>query len=57
MPTRAVKRMWWAGIKREQSEATVGYEGWGISEQPSSQAADVEGFRAPAQRMDKIFAS
>jgi L-ribulose-5-phosphate 3-epimerase len=35
----------------------AGYHGWGISEQPTSQAADVESARDLAQRMDKIFAS
>ena len=35
---------------------TAGYSGWGISEQPSNQAADVESARDLAQRMDKIFA-
>jgi hexulose-6-phosphate isomerase len=35
----------------------AGYQGWGISEQPSDQAADVESARDLAQRMDKIFAS
>jgi len=35
----------------------AGYQGWAISEQPGSQAADVETARDLAQRMDKIFAS
>jgi len=35
----------------------AGYQGWGISEQPGNQAADVETARDLAQRMDKIFAS
>jgi len=34
----------------------VGYRGWGISEQPSNQAADVESARDLAERMDRIFA-
>ena len=34
----------------------AGYQGWGISEQPGNQAADVETARDLAQRMDKIFA-
>jgi hexulose-6-phosphate isomerase len=34
----------------------VGYRGWGISEQPSDQAADVESARDLAERMDRIFA-
>src|SRR5687768_7753401 len=32
------------------------YTGWGISEQPSEQAADVDSARDLATRMDKIFA-
>jgi L-ribulose-5-phosphate 3-epimerase len=35
---------------------SVGYTGWGISEQPGPQAATVEDARDLAQRMDKIFA-
>ena len=34
----------------------AGYQGWGISEQPGNQAADVETARDLAKRMDKIFA-
>ena len=34
----------------------AGYRGWGISEQPPNQAADVAGARDLAQRMDRIFA-
>ena len=35
----------------------AGYQGWGISEQPNSQTADVQSARDMAERMDKIFAS
>ena len=35
----------------------AGYRGWAISEQPTSQAANLETARDLAQRMDKIFAS
>jgi len=35
----------------------AGYSDWGISEQPSEQAADLESARDLAARMDKIFAS
>jgi hypothetical protein len=35
----------------------AGYSGWGISEQPSDQAADLESARDLARRMDKIFSS
>jgi sugar phosphate isomerase/epimerase len=34
----------------------AGYRGWGISEQPAEQAADVESARDLAERMDRIFA-
>jgi hexulose-6-phosphate isomerase len=34
----------------------AGYRGWGISEQPSQQAANVETARDLARRMDRIFA-
>ncbi|HXT41727.1 MAG TPA: sugar phosphate isomerase/epimerase family protein [Candidatus Angelobacter sp.] len=34
----------------------AGYSGWGISEQPSDQASNVETARDLAQRMDKVFA-
>jgi sugar phosphate isomerase/epimerase len=35
----------------------AGYQGWAISEQPNSQAADVQTARDLAERMDRIFAS
>ena len=35
----------------------AGYHGWAISEQPNSQAADVQTARDLAERMDKILAS
>jgi hexulose-6-phosphate isomerase len=35
----------------------AGYQGWAISEQPASQAADVQTARDLAERIDKIFAS
>jgi L-ribulose-5-phosphate 3-epimerase len=35
----------------------AGYQGWAISEQPASQAADVQTARDLAERMDKIFGS
>ena len=34
----------------------MGYTGWGITEQPGTQAADVASARDLAQRVDKIFA-
>ena len=35
----------------------AGYQGWAISEQPTSQAADLETAHDLAERMDRIFAS
>lgn len=35
----------------------VGYEGWGISEQPGDQAKDAETLADLSARMDKVFAS
>jgi hexulose-6-phosphate isomerase len=35
----------------------AGYQGWGISEQPNNQSADLETARDLAQRMDRIFES
>jgi L-ribulose-5-phosphate 3-epimerase len=44
----------WPAVMKALDQA--GYTGWGISEQPGNQAADVETARDLAQRMDKIFA-
>ena len=44
----------WAAIMAALDE--VGYTGWGISEQPGNQAADVASAKDLAQRMDRIFA-
>ena len=35
----------------------VGYDGWGISEQPGAQSKDAAALKDLADRMDKIFAS
>ena len=35
----------------------VGYEGWGISEQPGTQASDAAALKDLSERMDKVFAS
>ena len=35
----------------------VGYQGWGISEQPGSQAKDAATMKDLSERMDKVFAS
>jgi len=35
----------------------VGYEGWGISEQPGNQSKDAAALKNLSERMDKIFAS
>ncbi len=37
--------------------ADVGYQGWGISEQPGDQTKDAASLRDFSERMDKIFAS
>ena len=44
----------WAAVMDALDRA--GYQGWAISEQPASQAADVRTARDLAERMDKIFA-
>ena len=44
----------WPAVMKALDDA--GYSGWGISEQPPNQAADVETARDLAQRMDRIFA-
>src|SRR4051812_44390848 len=44
----------WPAVMKALDAA--GYSGWGISEQPANQAADVETARDLAQRMDRIFA-
>jgi hypothetical protein len=35
----------------------VGYDGWGISEQPGKQAADAATLKDLSERMDRVFAS
>ena len=45
----------WSAVMNALDRA--GYQGWAISEQPTSQAADLETASDLAQRMDKIFAS
>jgi hexulose-6-phosphate isomerase len=44
----------WPAVMQALDQA--GYSGWGISEQPGNQAADVESARDLAGRMDRIFA-
>lgn len=44
----------WPAVMKALDEA--GYSGWGISEQPNNQSANVEAARDLAQRMDRIFA-
>src|SRR3982751_4910788 len=44
----------WPAVMKALDDA--GYNGWGISEQPANQAANVETARDMAQRMDRIFA-
>jgi len=45
----------WPAVMKALDAA--GYQGWAISEQPNSQAADVQTARDLAERMDRIFAS
>jgi hexulose-6-phosphate isomerase len=45
----------WPAIMKALDE--VGYEGWGISEQPGKQSADAAALKNLGERMDKIFAS
>jgi len=35
----------------------VGYQGWGISEQPPEQAKDEASLKDLSERMDRVFAS
>ena len=44
----------WPAVMKALDDA--GYGGWGISEQPANQAADVETARDLARRIDRIFA-
>jgi hexulose-6-phosphate isomerase len=44
----------WAAIMKALDE--VGYQGWGISEQPGDQSKDAEAMKDLSERMDKIFA-
>jgi hexulose-6-phosphate isomerase len=44
----------WPTVMKALDDA--GYSGWGISEQPADQAANVEAAHDLAQRMDRIFA-
>jgi hexulose-6-phosphate isomerase len=45
----------WSAIMKALDD--VGYQGWGISEQPRDQAKDADSLKDLAERMDKIFAS
>jgi len=45
----------WAAIIKALDE--VGYDGWGISEQPGDQARDAEALKDLSERMSRIFAS
>ena len=45
----------WAAIMKALD--AVGYDGWGISEQPGSQSADAAALKDLSERMDKVFAS
>jgi L-ribulose-5-phosphate 3-epimerase len=44
----------WPAIMKALDD--IGYDGWGISEQPGGQSADADSMKDLSQRMDKIFA-
>jgi L-ribulose-5-phosphate 3-epimerase len=45
----------WPAIMKALDE--VGYQGWGISEQPGDQSKNAEAIKDLSERMDKVFAS
>ena len=45
----------WPAIMKALDD--IGYQGWGISEQPGSQSKDAEALKELCGRMDRIFAS
>lgn len=45
----------WPAIMKALDD--VGYQGWGISEQPGAQAKDAAALKELSERMDKVFAS
>lgn len=45
----------WPAIMKALDD--VGYEGWGISEQPGGQSKDAAALKELSERMDKVFAS
>jgi hexulose-6-phosphate isomerase len=45
----------WPAIMKALDD--IGYQGWGISEQPGEQARNEEALKDLSQRMDKVFAS
>jgi L-ribulose-5-phosphate 3-epimerase len=45
----------WPAIMKALDE--VGYQGWGISEQPGDQSKDAEALKDLSERMDRVFAS
>src|SRR5262249_279174 len=45
----------WPAIMKALDE--IGYQGWGISEQPGNQAQDAATMKDLSERMDKVFAS
>ncbi len=45
----------WSAIMKALDD--VGYDGWGISEQPGDQSKDAEALKDLSERMDKVFAS
>ena len=45
----------WPAIMKALDD--IGYDGWGISEQPGEQSKDAEALKDLSERMDRVFAS
>jgi hexulose-6-phosphate isomerase len=45
----------WPAIMKALDD--IGYEGWGITEQPGPQTKDLESLKAFSERLDRVFAS
>ena len=45
----------WPAIMKALDD--IGYEGWGITEQPGGQTKDLESLKAFSERLDRVFAS
>jgi L-ribulose-5-phosphate 3-epimerase len=45
----------WPAIMKALDD--IGYDGWGITEQPGAQTKDLESLKAFSERLDRVFAS